>query len=110
MSPSEHTPETTDNAAARIEQAAHDAFIAMERIMADGTHAQVPDLAVQQILTAGARLFAAKLDQEQRTFLPVVAPHAITATEAATLATELLQATDLNMFDLSAWASRPRDR
>ena len=77
--------------------------------MSEGASPRISDLAIQQIITAGARLFAAKVDHEQRTFLPVVAPHAITATEAAVLATELLPAVDLNLFDLSAWASRPRD-
>ncbi len=77
--------------------------------MADGASGDVSDTSVQQIITAGARLFAAKIDQENRSFLPIIAPHALTATEAAVLATELLPAVNLNLFDLSAWASRPRD-
>lgn len=109
MSPSDASAKPPENDAEQFEQAALAAFLAMERIMSDGTSSRVSDLAIQQIITAGARLFAAKIDQEQRTFLPVVAPHAITATEAAVLSTELLPAVDLNLFDLSAWASRPRD-
>ncbi|MFY0610004.1 MAG: hypothetical protein JXQ99_00660 [Hyphomicrobiaceae bacterium] len=109
MSPSDASAKPPENDAEQLEQAAQAVFLAMERIMSDGTSAGVSDRAVQQIITAGARLFAAKIDQEQRTFLPIVAPHAITATEAAVLSTELLPAVDLNLFDLSAWASRPRD-
>ena len=109
MSPSDSVSEPTDSDAAKFEQAAKAAFDAMERMMSNGTSSSVSDLAIQQVVTAGARLFADKIDREQRTFLPVVAPHAITATDAAVLATELLPAVNLNMFDLSAWASRPRD-
>lgn len=109
MSPSDAPVEPPASDAEQFEQAAQAAFAAMERLMADGASAQVSDAAVQQIITAGARLFAAKIDQENRTFLPIVAPHALTATEAAVLATELLPAVNLNLFDLSAWASRPRD-
>ena len=84
------------------------AFAAAERALAaEGTRA-VPDLAVQQLITAGARLFARKIEDEQRYFSPLTAPHAVTPTEAAVLITELLRAVDLNLFDLSMWAGRPR--
>ncbi len=109
MSPSDAPVEPPASDAEQFEQAAQAAFEAMERLMADGTSGDVSDASVQQIITAGARLFAAKIDQENRSFLPIVAPHALTATEAAVLATELLPAVNLNLFDLSAWASRPRD-
>ena len=82
--------------------------IADAALAADGT-AAISDAAIQQLLTAGVRLFARKVELERRYFSPLTAPDAATATEAATLVTELLRAVDLNLFDLSMWASRPRD-
>jgi hypothetical protein len=40
----------------------------------------------------------------------VTAGDAVTPTDAAVMVTELLQAVNLNLFDLSMWATgRPRD-
>jgi hypothetical protein len=92
-----------------LEQAARDAFAAAEKALADDTTAGISDAAVQQLLTAGTRLFARKVELEGRYFSPLTAPDAATATDAAVLMTELMRAVDLNLFDLSMWASRPRD-
>ena len=62
----------------------------------------------QQLVTAAARLYARKTDTEMRHFLPVVSPTAVTPTDVAVLATEMMRVVDLNIFDLSMWASRPR--
>lgn len=70
---------------------------------------EISDEAVQQLITAGARLFALKVEHERRYFSPLTSPEALTATEAATIVTEILRAVNLNLFDLSMWASRPRD-
>ena len=82
--------------------------VAERALDADATRA-VPDATVQLLITSGARLFARKIENEQRYFSPVRAPNAVTPTEAAILITELLRAVDLNLFDLSMWAGRPRD-
>lgn len=100
---------STPDAAARFEAAARAAFVAAEEALADGSTAVVSDAAVQQLLTAGTRLFARKVELEGRYFSPLTAPDAVTATDAAVLMTETMRAVDLNLFDLSMWASRPRD-
>jgi len=68
----------------------------------------VPDAAVQALLAAGLRLYAWKVEMEQRHFLPIATREAITPTDAAVTVTELLRAVNLNLFDLSMWAGRPR--
>lgn len=98
----------TDKVVELFEKAAGDAHAAMEQLMSDGKTSKVSDLAVQQIITAGIRIFAKKIDEESRYFAPIVDQHGVTATDAAVMTTELLPAVDLNLFDLSLWASRPR--
>ena len=96
-------------AASRLNAAAADAFAAAEQALAEETTAAVSDTAVQQLITAGTRLFARKVELEQRYFSPLAAPNAVTPTDAAMLMVELMRAVDLNLFDLSMWAARPRD-
>jgi hypothetical protein len=97
------------DAAERLAAAAADAFAAAEEALAAGTTDRIPDAAVQQLLTAGTRLIARKMEMERRYFSPLTHRDAVTATEGAMLMTELMRAVDLNLFDLSMWASRPRD-
>jgi len=61
---------------------------------------------VQALLTAGARLYARKVDQEGRRFIPVRDPETMTATDVAVTVTALLQVADLNLFDLAMWTNR----
>ena len=96
------------DAIGRLEGAAGDAFVAAGEALAAGTTDRIPDAAVQQMLTAGIRLFARKMEMERRYFSPLTEHDAVTATEGAMLMTELMRAVDLNLFDLSMWASRPR--
>jgi hypothetical protein len=103
-------PEAAASAAARLAAAASAAFAAVEQALADESTAEISDAAVQQLLTAGTRVFARKIEREARYFSPLTADNAITPTEAAVMITELLQAVNLNLFDLSMWATgRPRD-
>ncbi|WP_431284966.1 hypothetical protein ACQW02_09170 [Humitalea sp. 24SJ18S-53] len=81
--------------------------LAEAALTAEATRA-IPDEAVQQLIAAGLKLFAAKVELEQRHFLPVGGRDAVTPTEVAVTVTELLRAVDLNLFDLSMWAGRPR--
>jgi hypothetical protein len=106
MPSSTSSPPDAATSLAEAAKAAHD--LATAAVLGGGT-AAISDEAVQQLLTAGIKLFAAKTELERRYFSPLTAPHAATATEAATLVTELLTAVDLNLFDLSMWAARPRD-
>ena len=93
----------------QLEAAAGEAFAAAEQVLAGEASAAVSDAAVQQLITAGMRLFARKVELEGRYFSPLTAPGAATPTDAAVLMTEMMRAVDLNLFDLSMWAARPRD-
>jgi hypothetical protein len=95
--------------AVRLEAAARDAFAAAEQALAEERTDTVSDAAVQQLLTAGTRLFARKIELERRYFPPLTGPDAATPTDAAVMMTEMLRAVDLNLFDLSMWAARPRE-
>jgi hypothetical protein len=97
-------PDTT----ARLTAAASDAFAAAQAALAAETTKDIPDDAVQQLLTAGIKLLARKMEMERRYFSPVLPNDAVTATEGAMAINELMRAVDLNLFDLSMWASRPR--
>jgi hypothetical protein len=91
-----------------IEAAATAALEAAEAALAKGTTADISDLAVQRLLTAGTRLFAAKAEQEARYFSPFTDANVVTATDVAITVTDLLRAVGLNTFDLSMWSNRPR--
>ena len=94
--------------AQKLEDAATAAFEAAQAVMAGGVTAEISDLAVQQLLTAGTRLFAAKAEQENRYFSPLTSSDAATATDVAVTVTDLLRAVNLNTFDLAMWSNRPR--
>ncbi|MCC7348101.1 MAG: hypothetical protein IT538_11940 [Variibacter sp.] len=96
------------DAVERLTAAAREAFAAAQEALADEATGRVADETVQQMLTAGMRLFARKMEMECRYFSPLTSQDAVTATEGAMMMTELMRAVDLNLFDLSMWASRPR--
>jgi hypothetical protein len=79
-----------------------------EAALTEGRTRAIPDAAVQALLAAGVRLFARKVEEERRHFPPIADPEAVTATDAAVTVTELLRTVNLNLFDLSMWAGRPR--
>ena len=93
---------------ATLIRAAREAFEAAERVLEREETGDLPDEAVQQLMTAATRLFARKVDVEDSYFLPVVSRQAVNATEVCVTVNDLIRAVDLNLFDLSMWASRPR--
>ncbi len=93
---------------AAVKEAAATALAVAERALDAGTTDAVPDKVVQQLLTAGARLFANKIEMEDRVFLPFVSTEAATATDIVVTVTEMLHAGNLNTFDLAMWFRRPR--
>ncbi len=101
-----HEPAAAPSAA--LDEAAIAALAAAEASLREGKSAEVSDEAVQRLLTAGAKLYAAKLELEDRYFAPFVSQESVTATEVVTNACEFLRAADLNMFDLAMWFRRPR--
>lgn len=76
------------------------------RALERGETADVSDDTVRALLTAGARLYARKVDEEGRDFPPVTDPGAMNATEVAVTVTALLRVADLNLFDLAMWTNR----
>jgi hypothetical protein len=99
---------TPDAAAQRLAVLAEEALALVERLMRDDATSAVADRTAQQLVTAATRLYARKTDTEMRHFLPVVSAADVTPTDVAVLATEMMRVVDLNIFDLSMWASRPR--
>jgi hypothetical protein len=97
-----------DAAAQRLAALAEETLALVESLMRDDATAGVADRTAQQLVTAAAKLYARKTDTEMRHFLPVVSPSDVTPTDVAVLATEMMRVVDLNIFDLSMWASRPR--
>ena len=92
------TPDLSEISESALEESLH----ALER----GKTAQVSDETVQALLTAGVRLYARKVDQEGRDFMPVRDPGKMSATDVAVTATALLKVSDLNLFDLAMWTNR----
>ena len=79
-----------------------------EKALDDGVTDAIPDEMVQRLLTAGTRLFANKVEMEDRVFLPFVSAESATATDVVVTVTEMLHAANLNTFDLAMWFRRPR--
>jgi len=96
----EHTEEL-DQAATRVLEIA-------ERALLDGQTENISDETVQRLLTAGTRLFANKVEMEDRYFSPYTDPEAVTATDVVMTCSDMLRAVNLSTFDLAMWFQRPR--
>jgi hypothetical protein len=97
-SPEAGAPDTT--AITTRSRELHDELI---RMLDSGHAADVPDEAVQALLTAGVRLYAAKrsADQQLGTFLD----RSVTATDVSVVTMGMLDAVDLQLFELTLWSS-----
>ncbi len=91
-----------------LAEATETALAIAEKALDDGATEVVPDEMVQRLLTAGVRLFANKVEMEDRVFLPFVTAESATATDVVVTVTEMLHAANLNTFDLAMWFRRPR--
>jgi hypothetical protein len=65
----------------------------------------VADDDIAGLLYAAARLFSAKTDRVGKTAWPI-REDALTATETVVLVTALLDAADVNLFDMAIWYRR----
>jgi hypothetical protein len=100
---------TTDaDTVADLKHHAQAALAAVDALSRKDATGDVPDETAQQLLLAGVRLFARKVDREYRTIEPVPQSESLNATEVAVTITELMRAADLNMFDLAMWSGRVR--
>lgn len=90
-----------DAAAARILELA-------EKALDRGETEDIPDETVQRLLTAGTRLFANKVEMEERYFSPYTGPEFVTATDVVMTCSDMLRAVNFSTFDLAMWFRRPR--
>ncbi|HXQ84686.1 MAG TPA: hypothetical protein VN769_11535 [Xanthobacteraceae bacterium] len=66
----------------------------------------ISDKALQQVLTAAVKIYAAKVERRGHDVAPF-ARGTVTATETVVTACGLIRAADLNMFDVAIWFHRP---
>ena len=102
---------TSSTAVANIATDFHgvaDAFVTVaERALANGGSASVPSSELERVMTAAVKLYAARAEAEATLPAPVSAEK-ITPTEVVIFVTEMLRATNLNLFDLAMWYRRAR--
>ncbi|WP_235079461.1 hypothetical protein [Amycolatopsis orientalis] len=74
-------------------------------IVAEDRASAVADEEIAELLYAAARLFSAKTDRVGKISWPI-REDALTATETVVLVTALLDAADVNLFDMAIWYRR----
>jgi hypothetical protein len=67
----------------------------------------ISDRELQHVLTAAAKIYAAKVERRGHDVAPF-APNTVTATETVVTACGMIRAADLNMFDVAIWFHRPQ--
>jgi len=67
----------------------------------------ISDRELQQVLTAAAKIYAAKVERRGHDVAPFP-PGTVTATETVVTACGMIRAADLNMFDVAIWFHRPQ--
>jgi hypothetical protein len=67
----------------------------------------ISDRALQQVLTAAVKIYAAKVERRGHDVAPFLAD-SVTATETVVTACGMIRAADLNMFDVAIWFHRPQ--
>ncbi len=93
---------------AALDAAAATALNIARRALDDGDTEAIPDETVQRLLTAGTRLFANKVEMEERFFSPYTGQQDVTATDVVMTCSDMLRAVNLSTFDLAMWFGRPR--
>jgi hypothetical protein len=74
--------------------------------LARGEPDAISDKALQQVLTAATKVYAAKVERRGHDVAPFP-PNTVTATESVVTACGLIRAVGLNMFDVAIWFHRP---
>ena len=98
----------SSRAASALAGAADAALAAVDELTGKDAVREVSDETAQRLLLAGVRLYAHKVDTENRHFAAVPPSATVSATEVAVTVTELMRQVDLNMFDLAMWSGRAR--
>ena len=72
------------------------------------TAGEIADEDLAKVMTAAVRLYAARAEARDR--CPAVLQESeVTATDVAIVASEMIRAVDINLFDLSMWHGGPRN-
>ena len=66
----------------------------------------VSDKTLQRVLSAAAKVYAAKVERRGHEVVPFL-QNTVTATETVVTACGMIRAADLNMFDVAIWFHRP---
>jgi hypothetical protein len=78
-----------------------------EQDLAHPANGDLSDADLAAVLTAAVRLYASRCEARDTFPAPLIAEK-VTATDVATVVSEMIRVADLNMFDLSMWHGRPR--
>ena len=90
-------------------EAAQAIWEAVREAVEAGETQKFSDETVQKLMTAALKLFAAKVEQEDRFFSPILGPgELVTPTDVVVTVSEILRAVNLNTFDLAMWFNRSR--
>jgi hypothetical protein len=80
---------------------------AAEQAIASGDLNRISDDEIARVMTAAVRLYAAKVDVDGETPLPVE-PDKVTPTDIVVAVSGMIKAVGLNLWDLSMWLQRPK--
>jgi hypothetical protein len=78
-----------------------------EQDLTQPANGDLSDADLAAVLTAAVRLYALRCEVRDTFPAPLIAER-VTATDVATVVSEMVRVADLNMFDLSMWHGRPR--
>jgi hypothetical protein len=94
---------SADTALTSIDEAAPQILELAQGIASDGKIDSVSDQAVQQLLAAAVRLYAAKRDAGGK-LAAFTGEDAVTATEVAVTCVGMTEVVNLELFELALWA------
>jgi len=80
---------------------------AAERALASGKPEQVSDAALERVMTAAVRLYAAKAESDTPP-AQAVTPSSVTPTDVVVTVSDLIRSVGLNLWDLSMWFNRKK--
>ena len=80
-----------------------------EQDLAQPAGGDLTDQELAAVMTAAVRLYASRCEARDTFPAPLIAEQ-VTATDVATVVSEMIRVTDLNMFDLSMRHGRPRPK